>query len=619
MKLVIKVVLVFALIGTSFALGNAPFLRDTLKVFPFDPIVVTGTRVEMPKSDIPLSISVISKRVIDEQQHVPLLDLVSENVPGVFVTQRTNIGYGVGRGSGGQISVRGIGSFPNTQVLVLIDGRPDIMGLFGHPLGDVYFLYDIKKIEVIRGPASLLYGSNAMGGAINIITNHKHKKGFHINVPVRYGSFNTKQSFIRQSYQANQWGYSISGGYQDSDGFREDGDDSYSSASSNVEINAKISDNLKVFINSYISNLKVCDPRQVSAPSDTDWYDIKRRGGDITIRHEFGKFISDVKMHYNFGHHEIYDGYKSDDFTAGFVATETYQPTDYTRLLLGLDIRKYGGKALIGGNWKEESVEEKGLIFNFHQKLFKKVNLEGGMRFSSHSVAGKELIPALGISTILPYDWIIKAQYSKGYRNPTINELYLFLPSTTDLKPEISENIEATIEKKYKGLLNTSLTAFRIDAKNLIQKMGPPPQYQNVGSVKIKGIEWEGEILLPPNLSINWAASTSSFSQKIAGSPGEKLDLSLRYISMKGFFITLQGQWINNLYSVENPYAPPNVPLTYVKLNPYVILNLRGNYSINRYLDLYSAIDNITDSSYETMYRFPMPGRTFTIGITAKY
>ncbi|MCK4446745.1 MAG: TonB-dependent receptor, partial [Candidatus Marinimicrobia bacterium] len=289
----------------------------------------------------------------------------------------------------------------------------------------------------------------------------------------------------------------------------------------------------------------------------------------------------------------------------------------YTRLLIGLDIRKYGGKALIGENWREESVDEKGLIVNFHQKLFKKVNLEGGMRFSSHSVAGKELIPALGISTILPYDWIIKAQYSKGYRNPTINELYLFIPSTTDLRPEISENIEATIEKRYKGFLNTALTAFQIDAENLIQKMGPPPQYQNIGSVKIKGIEWEGEILLPPNFAINWAASTSSFSRKIAGSPGEKFDLSLRYISTNKFFITLQGQWINNLYSVENPYsyAPP----TYVKLNPYVILNLRGNYIVNKYLDLYSAINNITDSSYETMYRFPMPGRTFTIGITAKY
>ncbi|HMA62136.1 MAG TPA: Plug domain-containing protein, partial [bacterium] len=145
---------------------------DTLTVYNLDPVVVTGSRISMSKSDLPSSVSIVSQRLIDEQNHVPLLDLVSQNVPGLFVTQRTNIGYGVASGAGGNISIRGVGGNPTTQVLVLIDGRPDLMGLFGHPLGDAYFMHDVKRVEVVRGPASLIYGSNAMGGAINIITSH---------------------------------------------------------------------------------------------------------------------------------------------------------------------------------------------------------------------------------------------------------------------------------------------------------------------------------------------------------------------------------------------------------------------------------------------------------------
>jgi len=116
---------------------------DTLKVYKLDPVLVTGSRISISKSKLPSSVSVISKRLIEEQNHVPLLDLVSQNVPNLFVTQRTNIGYGVASGAGGGISIRGAGGSPTTQVLVLIDGRPDIMGIFSHPLGDAYFMNDV--------------------------------------------------------------------------------------------------------------------------------------------------------------------------------------------------------------------------------------------------------------------------------------------------------------------------------------------------------------------------------------------------------------------------------------------------------------------------------------------
>jgi len=591
--------------------------RDTLKVYPFDPVVVTGTRLEIPKREIPLSISIVSQRTVQEQKHVPLLDLVSESVPGLFVTQRSNIGYGVASGSAGQISIRGMGSFPNTQVLVLIDGRPDIMGLFGHPLGDAYFLHDVDRIEVVRGPASLLYGSNAMGGAINIITNHRHEPGFHVQLPLRFGSWGTKQGYIRNTYQSDHWGYLLSAGYRDSDGFREDAEDSYLSRSANLEAHLDLSQSLRILINSYFSDLDLNDPGRLQDAYQDNWYDIQRYGGDISAVYQSGIWRTDLKLHTNYGIHAVYDGYESKDYTTGITLNQTVQVSPTTRFLAGVDWRSYGGKALIKGVWNDQTVNEQSLLASLHQQLFGWIILDGGLRYSRHTVAGEYWTPAAGLLARLPYDIRIRLNYAHGYRYPTINELYLFMPSTTELEAEVSRNLELSLEKQFAQLLTSTLTVYRTQAENLIQKTGPPPLYQNTGEVEIIGVEWEGQLYLPPHVSLQWGLSTQRHSRTIAASPGEKLDLSLRYQFTPALNTTLQLQWINNLYSVEDPYA--YTPPVYRKLEPYVLLHLRGNLNLHKNLDLYAAVENLLDTDYQTMYGFPMPGRSFTVGITAAY
>ncbi|MCG2716778.1 MAG: TonB-dependent receptor [Candidatus Marinimicrobia bacterium] len=617
------VVAIFTLTIVSFA--NTPRFLDTLKVFPFDPVVVTGTRIETPKKDLPVTLSIISSTVIDEQNYKPLLDLVSENVPGLFVTQRTNIGYGVASGSAGQISIRGIGGFPNTQVAVLIDGRPDIMGLFGHALGDAYFMHDVEKIEVIRGPASVLYGSNAMGGVINIIPRHKHQPGFHLYVPVTYGSYNTSQSFIRNTYSNGNFGYSLSLGYRNSDGMRTDADDSYYSTSGNLELHSNINDHIKIILNSYISNSDINDPGQLTAPSDTQLYQIDRKGGDITLKHSYGRLFGEVKVHYNSGHHDIFDGYKSDDHTTGLILFETFQMNNHSRVSGGIDLKNYGGRALLSGTWIEHNVSEQSVYATFHQKIIHMINVDGGLRYTNHSIAGDLLVPAIGASVILPYHWILKGQYSEGYRNPTINELYLFPtteerkgPSTTDLKQETTNNYELSVEKQFASRLTSSITIYRTNADNLIQKgfVNGRPMYQNTGKFTIDGIEIEGQLLLPPRIAFNWSVSSSSYSQIINGSPGEKANIAMRIKATKDLTFGIQGQWINNLYSDSNPY---DYQLNSIRLDSYTLLNINANWNVNDYLSLSAKLNNVTDSSYETMYGYPMPGRNFTFGITAKY
>ncbi|MBN2601452.1 MAG: TonB-dependent receptor [Candidatus Marinimicrobia bacterium] len=608
--------IILSLSAITFA--NMPVFKDTLKVYPFDPVVVTGTRIETPKKDLPVALSVITSTVIDEQNYKPLLDLVSENVPGLFVTQRTNLGYGVSSGSAGQISIRGIGGYPNTQVAVLIDGRPDIMGLFGHALGDAYFMHDVEKIEVIRGPASVLYGSNAMGGAINIIPRHEHQKGFHLYVPITYSSYGTSQSFIRNTFSNGNTGYSLSLGYRNSDGFRTDAKDSYYSSSGNLEIHKTINDYLKITINSYMSNSNINDPGQVTAPSDTQLYKIDRRGGDLTLKHSFEKLLGEIKVHYNSGHHDIFDGYKSDDYTTGILLIETFQINSNSRISGGIDFKKYGGKALLYGSWLEHNVREQSVYTTFHQKFLQMINLDCGLRYTNHSIAGNLFIPAIGFTAVLPSQFIVKTQYSEGYRNPTINEMYLFTPSTTDLKQETTANYEFSIEKQFANRLSSSITVYKTKAENLIQKgfVNGGPLYQNTGEIAINGIEIDGQLLLPPRIAFTWSVSSSSYSQVINASPGEKANIAMRYKATENLIFGIQGEWINNLYSDSNPY---DYHLNSFRLDSYTLFNINANWNVNDYLSLSAKLNNVTNSSYETMYGFPMPGRNFTIGITAKY
>lgn len=110
-------------------------------------VVITGTKTEINRNNVPLTVSVVSKEKIENSSESTLLPVLSEQVPGLFVTERGVTGFGVSTGSAGQIS--------------------------------------------FRGPASTLYGTNAMGGVINIITKEQKEDGFKANVRAMYGSYNT--------------------------------------------------------------------------------------------------------------------------------------------------------------------------------------------------------------------------------------------------------------------------------------------------------------------------------------------------------------------------------------------------------------------------------------------
>ncbi|MDE6482495.1 MAG: TonB-dependent receptor plug domain-containing protein, partial [Rikenellaceae bacterium] len=136
--------------------------------YNIDEIVVTGTRNETDIRHLPMTITVLGRSAIEQTLQSSLLPVLTERVPGLFTTSRGIMGYGVSGGAAGDISIRGLNG-GSGRLMVLIDGHPQYMGLMGHPISDSYQSFMAERVEVLRGPAYRLYGSNAMGGVVEIV------------------------------------------------------------------------------------------------------------------------------------------------------------------------------------------------------------------------------------------------------------------------------------------------------------------------------------------------------------------------------------------------------------------------------------------------------------------
>lgn len=176
--------------------------KDSTKVarsYAINEVVVTGTRSETDVRHLPMTVSVVGRPQLEASQQTSVLPVLNSQVPGFFSTSRGVMGYGVATGASGQMSLRGIGgpaqaALPTTGLLVLIDGHPQYMGLMGHPIADAYQTMMAERVEVLRGPASVLYGSNAMGGVINIVTRKMQEDGIRTNINIGAGAYGSVQT-----------------------------------------------------------------------------------------------------------------------------------------------------------------------------------------------------------------------------------------------------------------------------------------------------------------------------------------------------------------------------------------------------------------------------------------
>ena len=292
----------FVVFSTGYAdENNPPQVNDSIRL---EEVIVTGTLPKVNLRNVPMSISIVTERQIQNRLEPSLLPLLTEEVPGLFITQRGVMGYGVAAGAAGGMSIRGIGGAPTSGVLVLIDGHPQYMGLMGHPLADSYHPDD-RKSEVVRGPCIVLFGSNAMGGVHYIITKQPHQNGFDDSAQLMYGSYNTLSAEASIGQREDKIQLNANIGYNRSDGHRENMD--FEQVNGYGKMGYDFSGNWSSFVDLNLSNAQSSNPGTVAVPITDNDADITRGMTSFSLDNEYEKTSGAVKFFYNFGTHKIND------------------------------------------------------------------------------------------------------------------------------------------------------------------------------------------------------------------------------------------------------------------------------------------------------------------------
>lgn len=589
--------------------------QDSLRQYRLKEVVVTGSRVEISRQNVPMTISVVTQQEIRQSGKTNILPALTQYVPGVFVTERGVTGFGVAAGAAGQIYIRGVGGAPTRQALILVDGQPQYMGLFAHPLNDMYVASDFEKVEIIRGPASILYGSNAMGGAINLITQSPQKEGFSAQAQMLAGSFYTFKVVGSAGYKKDALSFYTSFNRNHSDGHRDNS--KFDITNGYGKAAYQINKHFRGLTDFSMAKFKAYDPGPASAPYAGHWVDILRYRLSGSIENQFEKFEGAIKGYYNFGDHDIYDGFRSNDFMTGLTAYQSLRILPANILTIGIDYKTYGGKAKnINSNVRlvDTARYEIGVYGFAQQNLFQRLTLNAGLRMEHHEGYGNEWVPQAGFAYAhTPTQTVVKGSIAKGFRSPSIQEQFMFPPKNPDLKPERMINYELGVQQKFmENKLQMELTGFVSKGNNLIRVVAPPPKNMNVEEFSIKGFEWSGRYQALNDLLFNANYSYIRTKDPMIGTPMHKLYAGALY-HWKQFTLNLNGQYIRGLYTK----LPAGTNAGW-KEN-YLLLNSLITYRVHPALDLFVHAENLTASRYTNLYDYPMPGRTVYLGINARY
>lgn len=498
------------------------------------------------------------------------------------------------------------------------------MAIYGCLINNMLTLDNVDRIEINRGSESVLYGSDGLGGVINIITREPEKLG--AGMTLRGGANSTVISSLEHENTFGNTGYFLSGMFKRSDGYRGDAD--FADDSGFFKIAHSFNESVKLESSLTMYNNRSNDPGTVLAPTTDFWADIKRRQADVTLSAGGKTSMYRLKMFHNEGHHVFAekDGWQSRDMISGFKAEMVKEYAEgKNRLIVGADGQRNAGKALVDNdkylssgfkfwlNNKEWFSENEGALFAADKHTFMngKLSLIGGARLVRNSAYGTFFCPKAGAVLRLD-DTKVHVGYNRGFKNPSLLQTHLHKMSNPDLKPEIADNAEIGADRTLISSLSAGTTLFYTRGTDKVEMKlvdGIPQGFGNIGEWKHKGAE----------LTLHWLPSNhfvayAGYTYLDAGSntqynPKHQGNLNLRTswnVLKRELVLTLNGLAISGIYAGNNHES---------QFDDFVVLDVFADWRIHRYGSLILGIDNLLDRKYEAVQGYPMPGAVFTAGI----
>ena len=613
----------------------APSIVKAVTTDTIPEVVITGSRTETDVRYLPHTVTIIDKETLQQSHNSNLISSIESLVPNMFVTKTSMLGFGVSNGSAGNISMRGL-SGSTAQVLIMVDGHPQFSGVYGHPISDSYQTLIAERVEVLHSPASVLYGSNAMGGVINIVTKSNNTPGTTANIGVSAGSWGTVVANASVNINQERFSCNFASQYSRSDNHRPNME--FEQFSGDARIAYRFNDNWDIYAHGNVSGTKSEYPGPLQQPMLETDRNIRRGMVSAGIDNKYNRTNGSISAYASFGRHTINDGYKdnatdtpqsrlfqSKDNLSGISVYQNFNLFTGNRLTAGFEYQH-----ILGHTWYTSRIDGSVLdtpgkqsayeymdhiagYIDMSQNLGSILTISAGIRFDHHSVSGNEWIPQAGIA-VRPTEYsTLKFSYAKGFRNPTIKELYLYPPSNDSLRAERINSFELSWNHTPDaGAVKYGINLFYIKGDNMIQTV--MMKNINTGAIENYGVEFN----LTWKIAKHWSAGTNhgwiNMKYPVISVPQYKGML-------RGMFHC--GKWAANveleqicgLYSQYD--ANPDGSVTSSTEN-YTLLNAGIDYQILDGLGLWIRGENLLAQKYQINYGYPMPRATFMCGINLK-
>lgn len=659
----LKPIIIFVLLFLVFHFLISTMLFAEEKPVSLEELVVTATRIEEPKEDVSASVQIITKEDIKNSTAKNAGDLISEaslghlqKYPNLFISS---------------IGLRGLRTdiFDDlkSRVLLLING---------HRIGSVNLaeipIESIEKIEIVKGPSSVLYGSSAMGGVINIITKQTKEEGIHGFVGGEFGSWGYWKSQVELTGKKSSFDYYVIAS-------RSAKDDYDSKDYGKIENTGYNNEDVSIrfgysFLNNHHISLEfqhwrgweIGSPGPIYSLDPDDYTDIGRDGLNVGYETETFK----ATYYFNKDKYEWHEGK-----TAGMWETPNsvdLKETDVQGVSLQKTFIIGDHRIIVGGQWDRIEVESSrtagapynpnsrydsyGIFSEGRLSLFnKRLLLNAGIRYDYFE---NEILATPGITSIkknkeeidhvtirggLVYkitdDIRIKGNIGSAFRAPAPDELATDYVSdygihyigNPELKPESSVTYDIGIDYR-KGLLKSELTFFNTEFRDKILSYYDGKinalTFKNVDGATFQG--FEGNLSYDVGLAIGLKFSIEPFmniTYHTRYSSKDKLEISnygktLLYTpKWTGAFGVRAGydKWdarlIANYTGDEKVQDWSEYPYPVVKKADFTVVNLKGSYRPIKNLEVMASIENLFDRAYEYVQYYPMPRRTVVVGM----
>jgi outer membrane cobalamin receptor len=576
-------------------------------------VVVTATRIEESVEDVAQDVTVITRKEIESGSYGNISEVI-RNVAGLNLFEYGN------RGATASVSLRGSTS---EQVLILIDGkRLNKPGDGQVDLNAISIpLENIERIEILRGASSALYGADAMGGVINIITRIPDEPATKFSAS--YGRFVTGDLSFNTSRKIGKTGFYLSLSKESSEGFRTNSD--YDIDAINSKFTYDFSKDIHVDFNIDYNHKDAGSPGSITwatpfaAQTDENFL----TGATLRIKDAVLKLYShDSRIRY------INPG--SEDNThknhVNGIDLQHSIPIGSSNLLTGgIELLEEDIDSLDNINTAnsigKHSRTRKGIFLQNETSIAEKAILTLGVRYDDIDSKNR-FSPKASFLIKLPNQTNISLSVGKGFRVPTMNALYWpdtgWAVGNPNLKPEQSTEYETSIQKFFGNTGNVKIVAFEKRTTDLIQWQEVSPGIWspvNVAKARIRGVETEGKIHINiVDIGLNYTFMDTkdiTTGQKIRFTTRHQLKGTTSIYPVKGTTVSLEGSYVTN-YVVQ-----AGDPRCYFLLDGKLSQKVKLSNSAS--VEIFIIGKNILDRDFQTETNYPMPPMQFIGGISLNF